>query len=196
MRNGADVAKRCVCVEITRQRAAIEGIDPEQAEVLRAHYPRLVEVLDLEAALLPIEAKTLEAELGDVPRWDSLVGSTSLQCAVLLWALGRVDRLPTVASVDDGSFLDDLGRWSFLGIADIDVLKASIETAELRDGREMRKAFEAAERSLSDASRLMHKGIAKVEKLTAGGEAERSDLIAFSVIAGLAWVLDRERSDY
>jgi hypothetical protein len=195
VRRASAVAKRCVCVEITRQRAAIEGIDREDAETLRSHYPDLVEALDVEDALLDVEAKALDAPIGKLRSWDNLVGSTTLQCAVLLWALGKLERLPTVASVDDGSFVKDVGAASYLMIADIDVLRASLEMAELRPKEEILAAIDKAQRSLSERARLVQRGVAPSGKLE-GTEAQKTkDLLGLGILSGLAWIVDPNR-DY
>ena len=133
-RNAADVAKRCLCLELLLQRLGLE-LDDEDAEaerdaVRRAWLSRLGQ-LGLEETILADERALLERPVGELTEeeCDDIEGRV-IGALVLLWALSRLGARPNASTLEIATRL--IAEHGVLGDGSIPEAKKAIEAAALR----------------------------------------------------------------
>jgi hypothetical protein len=177
-RDGSEVARRCVCLELLLQRLGLETDTEEPAarrdEVRRMWLSRLAD-LGVEDDIEDDERALLSRPVGELSEdeLDDLHGRAS-GALVLLWALGRLPTRPTFASVDNMEEI--LSEHGLLGDGSIKAAKAAMAGARLRPAGEIDEARAAYERTRGKA-----KEPTEPEKIVAGVAAHH-----------LAWIQDAE----
>lgn len=134
MRSPADVARRCLCLELLAQRSVLEQDGDADAEAARAKWASRVG--DLGVALSPEENKLFERPVGELTEdeRDDLEGRAA-GAAVLLFALGRCAK-PTFALADDL-----VAEHGLLGDGSIAKAKTAAENATLETEEELDAAL-------------------------------------------------------
>jgi hypothetical protein len=148
MRDAAEVARRCVALELLLQRLGLETDTDEPAEErdrVRAMWRSRVPDLGLEDELSPAERAHLERKVGELSDddLDDLHGRV-VGALVLLWALGRLPTRPASAEVDGMEEL--LAVHGVLGGGSIKAANATIAGATLRPESELEAACSHYER--------------------------------------------------
>ena len=141
-RTALDVARRCLVLELLAQRSVLE-VDAEvpvaDRERARASWVGRETDLGVKDAIEPDERAWLDRAVGTLSDDDlDDVHGRGLGAVVLLWALGRVESRPTLASVED--VLADHG---LLGDGSVAKARAAAEAAALRSEAELDEALSA-----------------------------------------------------
>ena len=177
-KQAADVARRCLCLELLLQRLGLET-DTEDAaterDAIRRQWLSRLDDLGLDATILPAERALLERPVGELSEdnLDNLDGRAS-GSLVLLWALGRLPSRPTFQAVEDMESL--VGERGLLGSGSISEAKETVTSASLRPETELRDALAAYARTRGKAREPT-----EPEKIVAGIAAHQ-----------LEWILDNE----
>ena len=152
-RNSADVAKRCLCLELLLQRLGLE-VDDEDAEaerdaVRRAWLSRLGQ-LGLDDAILADERALLERPVGELSEeeCDDIEGRV-IGALVLLWAMGRLGARPTAQTLGIATRL--IAEHGILGDGSIPEAKKTIEAVQLRPLTDLEAAAETYGKAAADA---------------------------------------------
>jgi hypothetical protein len=156
-KNAAEVAKRSLCLELLLQRVGLELDDEEHVDkrdAFRLAWVSRLGDLDLEQALLPKEREYLTRTVDELTQdeVDDIEGRI-ITAAVLLWALGRVPALPTVATLGDAP--DVVAEHGVLGDGSVSGARESVTKAVLRPEGELTAALTAATSAYGDASQAM-----------------------------------------
>jgi hypothetical protein len=177
-KEAADVARRCLCLELLLQRLALE-IDEEETkdslEKIRLGWLGHTTELGVDDVLLPDERAYLERPVGtlDEDERDDIHGRTTA-ALVLLWTLGSLPERPMLAHVHDA--LDLVTSHGLLGEGSVSAAKASVAKAKLRPIGDLRAAY---------AAYTQERG-----KMTDDDTPEQ--VVGTLGFRTLAWVLDRE----
>lgn len=136
MRSAADVARRCLSLELLAQRSLAEDDGDETA---RATWSKQIEPLGIGAELSAEERALVDKKAGTLEEdeRDDLDGRVA-GAAVLLWALGRASSRPNFASAEEV-----IGEHGLLGDGSITKARASIDAATLRAEEELDTALAA-----------------------------------------------------
>ncbi|MBS2017749.1 MAG: DUF4272 domain-containing protein [Deltaproteobacteria bacterium] len=178
-KDAADVARRCLCLELLVQRLGLEvddGEPKESLEAVRKSWLRAATDLELEPVLLADERGYLEREVGSLEEdeRDDVHGRVTA-ALVLLWALGKLPARPELADVQDA--LDRITTAGLLGDGSVSAAKATILSAKLRPVGDLRAAYAAYTQARG--------------KMTDDDTPEQ--IVGNLGSRTLAWVLDREQ---
>lgn len=173
MKTALDVARRCLCLELLLQRYVLETEtdEPEAArEKARALWLSRDEDLGIRGALTATERGLLESPVGALSEddLDELHGRAS-GAAVLVWALGRSDARPTLATLEEV-----VAEHGLLGDGSISLARKAADGAALRPEAELDDALSAWLRARGKA-----KDIDDPSRIFAGLAAHH-----------VAWILD------
>jgi hypothetical protein len=134
VRRAIEVARRCLCLELLAQRLALETDDAEPAAArdgIRASWLARLGDLDVAEVLLAEERALLERPVGDLSEADvDDIDGRASGALVLLWALGRLDSRPSIATVD--AIAETLEERGLLGDGSIRGARAAAAGAALR----------------------------------------------------------------
>lgn len=174
----ADVARRCLCLELLLQRLALE-IDEDEPkdslEKVRAVWLRAASDLGLDAVLSADERAYLERPVGELTEDDrDDVHGRATAALVLLWSLGALPARPLLAHVQDA--LDLVSGHGLLGDGSVSAAKERITTAKLRPIGDLRAAY---------AAYTQERG-----KLT--DEDTPEQIVGTLGFRTLGWILDRD----
>lgn len=144
-KDAADVARRCLCLELLVQRLGLEVDDEEPTSALeevRKSWLGACGALGLDEVLLPDERAYLEREVKslDEDERDDVHGRVTA-ALVLLWALGSLPSRPALEDVQDA--LDRITNAGLLGDGSVSGAKAKIAAAKLRPIGDLRAAYAA-----------------------------------------------------
>jgi hypothetical protein len=141
-KTAVDVARRCICLELMFQRLALEEDDDEAAERDRgrAMWLSKVDALAVTDVLLAEERAFLERPVGELSDddLDDVHGRAS-GAPILLWALGRLEARPSMATVE--AIAETLGAHGLLGDGSIRRARSAAEEARLRADEELDAAL-------------------------------------------------------
>lgn len=177
-KDAADVARRCLCLELLLQRLALE-VDEEDTkdslEKVRLGWLRAATDLGLDGVLLPDERGYLERPVGSLGEDDrDDVHGRATAALVLLWALGNLPERPLLAHVHDA--LDLVSGHGVLGDGSVSGAKENVTKAKLRPVGDLRAAY---------AAYTQERG-----KMTDDDTPE--EVVGTLGFRTLGWVLDRE----
>lgn len=178
-RDAADVARRCVLLELLLQRLGLEedDEDPKAArdDVRKSWLARTSE-LGVDAIWLAEERAHMERPIGELSEddLDDLYGR-AIGGLVLLWTLGRVEGRPDAAALENAPEI--IAEHGLLGDGSVAKAKAAMQSAKLRPIGDLRAALAAyaQERGKPDAE-------------------EETPLETLATVAAhaLGWVVDRD----
>jgi hypothetical protein len=173
IRSAADVARRCLCLELLFQRYALETDGDEavaEREKARATWLSRDADLGIDRELSGDERAWLQRPVGQLGEDDlDDVHGRATGAAVLAWALGRAPSRPKLADVEDV-----VSEHGLLGDGSIAGARSASEAATLRSEAELDEALAAYLRVRGKA-----KDIDDPERIFAGVAAHH-----------LTWVLD------
>ena len=177
-KDAAEVAKRCLCLELLLQRLGLE-LDEEdpvvERDAVRLAWISRLGQLGLEEVLLPGERAFLERPVGDLneDETDEIEGQV-ISSLILLWAMSRLGGRPSAAIL--GKATDVVAEHGILGDGSIPGAKAAITAVALRPESELRDAL-----------------VAYVKTQKEGNDpAAPEQMVAGIAVHALAWVLDRD----
>jgi hypothetical protein len=177
-KDAADVAKRCLCLELLLQRLGLElDEDDEVAELdaVRVAWLSRVGELGLEGVLVGGERGFLERPVGDLTEdeTDEIEGHV-IASLIFLWSLSRLGGRPTAAIL--GKATDVVAEYGLLGDGSIPGAIAAVSKVELRPESELRDALDAYARTQKAAT----------------DPAEPEGMVAGIAVHALTWILDRD----
>ena len=177
-KDAADVARRCLCLELLVQRLGLEVDDEEPTSALeevRKSWLGACAALGLDDGLLPDERAYLEREVKslDEDERDDVHGRVTA-ALVLLWALGSLPSRPALGDVQDA--LDRITDAGLLGDGSVSGAKAKIAAAKLRPIGDLRAAYAAYTQ----------------ERGTMTDDDTPEQVVGNLGFRTLAWVLDRD----
>lgn len=180
MRSPGEVARRALCLELLTQRFMIEA---QASELGAAQAQEFVDGLGLAVAEAELDPVITESEqdhllraVGALDVADSWWDAHFADLAVLLYALGRVPELPTVARIS--SHMQEFLARGFLAASDGDMEACVklLDAAELRPEEELVATLERA--------------VEENEPFIANETVPGRDLPPATVLYVLPWLLD------
>jgi hypothetical protein len=183
----SDVARRSVCLELLTQRVSLEQQAADLGDDASALHDGLVGAVDalkLASSFVNGERTILAASIGSLDLDEPKLDAYFADLAVLLWCLGRIPRMLTVAQLQDGmgDFLTRGYTRGYLAEAEGDLEKVAraLESAKLRP----REELVAELTDIAKANALHLTG--------AGGAPATTDVPPMTVFYILPWILSSE----
>lgn len=156
-KNASEVAKRSLCIELLLQRLGLELDDDDpvnKRDAFRKAWVSRLGDLDLEQALLADERAFLMRPVDELTQEDvDDIEGRVISALVLLWALGRIDSLPSAGLLGDAT--DVVADSGVLGDGSVSGARDTIAKATLRPESDLRDALADAERARGDVSQAM-----------------------------------------